>query len=376
MPLTPLYTYFTQIAASNSAERLGASRLLLVLLASNLAFSQYSGAPALAQGDWGYEDKTTVSPDKTAPALPALPASRPSATEKAKVPAKTLAPAKILVPAKELAPAKPAVLKKPQVEASGPIVTLDDSRCWLELFALCASSSNEDDRKEVLELATLSLEQKNRLGKLVESKLKAPNNSWVGVAAIWKPLRPRILKEMDVKESYRLLFRALIRHQLSKVQESSADIELLQDLLGAVRIADPGPPVLTEDAVNAYSDMTCFLYQKRKPDRSVDGDDNRQTFALVIKDRFVRAPNLAAKTAMTNFDLTWACFRCRFLDVSDDQQEKLSALMASGDSKSSAQLKAELVSPTMLKIFALGPWSEKAKELKEERAKAEKLEIK
>jgi len=366
MPLTPLYTYFTQIAASNSTARLGASWLLPLLLAC----SQYSALPALAQGDWGYEDKTTVNQAKSAPTVPALPAVKPLATEKAKVPAKSL------VPTKDVAPAKPTVLKKPQVEASGPIVTLDDSRCWLELFALCASSNNEDDRKEVLELATLSLEQKNRLGKLVESKLKAPNSNWVGVAAVWKPLRPRILQEMDVKESYRLLFRALIRHHLSKVQESSADIELLQDLLGAVRIADPGPPVLTEDAVNAYSDMTCFLYQKRKPDRSVDGDDNRQTFALVIKDRFVRAPNLAAKTAMTNFDLTWACFRCRFLDVSADQQEKLSALMASGDSKSSTQLKAELVSPTMLKIFALGPWSEKAKELKEEHAKAEKLEIK
>ncbi len=372
MPLTPLYTYFTQIASSKSAERLGASRLLRLILAFNLS----SALPALAQGDWGYEDKTTASPDKAALSLPALPAAKQSATEKAKVPAKSLVPAKILVPTKDVAPAKAAVLKKPQVEASGPIVTLDDSRCWLELFALCASSSNEDDRKEVLELATLSLDQKNRLGKLVESKLKAPNNNWVGVAAVWKPLRPRILQEMDVKESYRLLFRALIRDHLSKVQESSPDIELLQDLLGAVRIADPGPPVLTEDAVNAYSDMTCFLYQKRKPDRSVDGDDNRQTFALVIKDRFVRAPNLAAKTAMTNFDLTWACFRCRFLDVSADQQEKLSALMASGDSKSSTQLKAELVSPTMLKIFALGPWSEKAKELKEEHAKAEKLEIK
>ena len=202
MPLTPLYTYFTQIAFSYSAARLGASWLLLLLLALN----QYLACPALAQGDWGYEEKTTGSPDKAAPAPPALPSINPSATEKAKIPTRSLVPAKSLVPTKDVAPAKPVVLKKPQVEASGPIVTLDDSRCWLELFALCASSSNEDDRKEVLELATLSLDQKNRLGKLLESKLKAPNNNWVGVAAVWKPLRPRILQEMDVKESYRLLF--------------------------------------------------------------------------------------------------------------------------------------------------------------------------
>lgn len=329
-----------------------------------LVFCQFFASPALAQGDWGYEDKSAV--------IPAREAFPPQASQPASA-------AKVKTSPKAKVPATPAVLKKAQVEPSEPIVSLDDSRCWLEIFALCASSNIDDDRKEVLNIATLSSDQKNRLTKLVASKLALPNNNYVGVAPLWKALRPRVLQELDVKESYRLLFRALIRHYLSKNKETSVDIELFQDLLGAVRIADPGPPVLTEDAVNAYSDMTCFLYQKRKPDRSVDGDDNRQTFALVIKDRFVRAPNLAAKTAMTNFDLTWACFRCRFLDVSAEQQEKLSALMASGDSKSSAQLKAELVSPTMLKIFALGPWSEKAKEvkeLKEEQAKAEKLEIK
>lgn len=340
---------------------MGAKPQLVMLL---LTLNQFLATPVQAQSDWGYEDKGALSPDKASP--PAS-TSKPAATDKVKV------------PVKPLAPAKTAVLKKAQIEPSEPLVTLDDTRCWLEIFALCASSHIDDDRKEVLNLSTLSTDQKNRLTKLIASKLAAPVNSFAGVAPLWKALRPRILQELDVKESYRLLFRALIRHYLSKNKETSADLELLQDLLGAVRIVDLGPPVLTEDAVNAYSDMTCFLYQKRKPDRSVDGDDNRQTFALVIKDRFVRAPNLAAKTAMTNFDLTWACFRCRFLDVNTEQQEKLSALMASGDSKSSAQLKAELVSPTMLKLFALGPWSEKAKEVKEvkaEQAKAEKLEIK
>lgn len=362
MPLTPLYTYFTKKTAPKRPVRTGAAQLLMLLL----TFNQFVATPAQAQGDWGYEDKSAVVPANAAfPAKASqAPADKVKPTPKVKV------------------PAIPPALKKAQVEPSEPTVTLDDTRCWLEIFALCASSNVDDDRKEVLNLATLSTDQKNRLTKLVSSKLAAPINNFVGVAPLWKVLRPRILQELDVKESYRLLFRALIRHYLSKNKETSADLELLQDLLGAVRIADPGPPVLTEDAVNAYSDMTCFLYQKRKPDRSVDGDDNRQTFALVVKDRFVRAPNLAAKTAMTNFDLTWACFRCRFLDVSADQQEKLSALMASGDSKSSAQLKAELISPTMLKLFALGPWSEKAKEvreikeIKEEHAKAEKLEIK
>lgn len=356
MPLTPLYTYFSQIAAHIRPKRTSLKPLPLLLL---LSFSTFSNE-ALAQ-DWGYEEKTSS---------PTLPSSSP--VKQPQTPAKAKA-----VP--------PAPLKKAQVAPSEPRVILDDPRCWLEIFALCASSASDDDRREVLDVATLSLDQKNRLAKLVASKLATANNNYAGMASVWATLRPKILQEMDVKESYRLLFRALIRHYLSKNMVSSADadakvnFELLQDLLGAVRIADPGPPILTEDAVNAYSDMTCFLYQKRKPDRSVDGDDNRQTFALVVKDRFVRAPNLAAKTAMTNFDLTWACFRCRFLDVSAEQQEKLSALMASGDSKSSAQLKAELVSPTMLKIFALGPWSEKAKEvpeLKEEKAKAEKLQIK
>jgi hypothetical protein len=362
MPLTPLYTYFSQIAAYSRPNRIALKPLPLLFL---LTFSTIA-SEALAQ-DWGYEDKPSPSKSTLPPQAPVKQAQTP-------VKGKT-------------GTGTPAALKKAQVTPGEPTVTLDDPRCWLEIFALCASSASDDDRKEVLDVATLSLDQKNRLAKLVAGKLATANNNYAGIAPVWATLRPKILQEMDVKESYRLLFRALIRHYLSKNKVSSSDadgdakvnFELLQDLLGAVRIADPGPPILTEDAVNAYSDMTCFLYQKRKPDRSVDGDDNRQTFALVVKDRFVRAPNLAAKTAMTNFDLTWACFRCRFLDVGAEQQEKLSALMASGDSKSSAQLKAELVSPTMLKIFALGPWSEKAKEipvLKEEQAKAEKLQIK
>ncbi|CAN5388788.1 hypothetical protein BH11CYA1_BH11CYA1_22100 [soil metagenome] len=334
------------------------SRKPLPMLAL-LAFSQCFALSGHAQADWGYEEKSSASPAQ---------ASSAKAAE-AKRPASALKPK---------APTAAAPLKKAQVAPSEAKVKviLDERRCWLELFALCASSANEDDRKEVLDIATLSLDQKNRLTKFIDAKLAVPQSSFVGIVPIWTKLRPKILEEMDIKESYRLLFRALLRHYLSKSHETTSEIEMLQDLLGAVRIADSGPPILTEDAVNAYADMTCYLYQKRKPDRSVDGDDNRQTFALVVKDRFTRAPNLAAKTAMTNFDLTWACFRCRFLDVSTEQQEKLSALMASGDSKSSAQLKAELVSPTMLKIFALGPWSEKAKELKEEKATAGKLDTK
>jgi len=314
MPLTLLYTYLSKKTALS--QLLAAAGLSLFGLCASIE----SG---LAQ-DWGYDNgKSNIN--KSSP-----------------------------LPIKQLTPGP---------KASNFVQAIDDKRSWMEIFALCASSNVDDDRKETLGLATLSTEQKDSLAKLLDTKLASVPSGYTGIGEFWRQTRPRILQELDVKESYRLLFRALIRHALSRkntsLTKNAAESELLQTLLGASRIADPGPPALTEEAINAYADMTCFLFQKRKPDKSVDGDENRKIFADVIKDKFVRAPNPAAKAAMTNFDLTWACFRCRFMDVGVEEREKLSALMASSDGKSSAQLKQELVSPTMTKLFAMGPWGEK-----------------
>jgi len=314
-----------------------------------------STATASSAQDWGYEAPATTSPVTPVPAQPSRPV-KPGPAKSNNTTAK---------PITKILPKSMPAVSDDTVEVAAPVQEqVDDKRSWLEIFALCASSNIDDDRRETLGLATLSGDQKNSLGKMIDQKLVVTGSPYAGIAPFWRRTRVKVMREIDSKESYRLLFRALIRHALSgknsALVKNQSEAELLQELLGASRIAEPGPPPLTEDAVNAYADMTVFLFSKRKPDRSVDGDENRKVFADVIKDRFVRAPNPAAKAAMTNFDLTWACFRCRFLDAEGEQKEKLSALMASGDSKSSAILKQELITPEMTKLFAMGPWGEKS----------------
>lgn len=409
MPLTLLYTLFDNRTPWPGLKRLSVTTIaakLITLVALTAVGSEVQAA------DWGYDDG-----DKPAGSL--APAKSKASTVKSTAsPAKsTASPIKppgsigtnsnnsdshsnvdrgvrddrddpedgVNLDDQDNAKQPPVkALKNAHTSAQAPV--LDDSRCWLEIFALCASSSTDDDRKEILQLATLSSDQKNRLKAVIDKKLQNAESKarYSGISSVWKELRGKITAELDTKESYRLLFRALIRRAMPGIVATSKDFsEQLQDLLGPVRIADVGPPPLTEDALNAYADMTCFLYQKRKPNRSVDGDENRQVFVAVVKERFAQAPNQAAKAAMTNFDLTWACFRCRFMDVSESEREKLSLLMASQDSKNSAQLKAELISPTILKIFSLGPWSEKmtgqkatGPKLTGDKVNAEKMDVK
>jgi hypothetical protein len=236
-------------------------------------------------------------------------------------------------------------------------VSLSCQDCWMELFAVCASSPVDDDRKDLENMATLAADQKKELYDFLKKRQDLPQ--YAALEPIWNGLRGKVLTELDYKDSYRLLFRALLRHALGDPHTnlSKTEKEMFQMLLGPARISEMGPPVLTEDAINAYADMTCFLFQKRKPDRSIDGEENRQVFADVIKQRYQQAPNLQAKQAMCNFDLTWACFRCRYLALDEAGQARLSKLMASGEGK--GELKAELTNPQTLKIFALGPWNEK-----------------
>lgn len=257
--------------------------------------------------------------------------------------------------------AVPEATSKPKSTAEPPALkheSLSCQDCWMELFAVCASSPVDDDRKDLENLAILAADQKKELRDFLQKRQDLPQ--YAALEPIWKGLRGKVLTELDYKDSYRLLFRALLRHALGDPRSnlSKTEKEMFQMLLGPARISEMGPPVLTEDAINAYADMTCFLFQKRKPDRSIDGEENRQVFADVIKQRYQQAPNLQAKQAMCNFDLTWACFRCRYLALDEAGQARLSKLMASGEGK--GELKAELTNPQTLKIFALGPWSEKS----------------
>lgn len=333
---------------------------LLILLLPALS------APAQAQSDWGYED---VKP------------STPQAQ-----PAKSTQAAKATQAAKTAQPAKTLPAKKP---APRP---LSDKDCWMEIFALAASSAEDDDRLAVRDLATLQDPLKEKLQTFVGQKLDASAPAYVGISPLWSEIRGKVQANLDYKESYRLLFRALLRHWLLRTERSasfdgqtakalsigeikpeekqaiktSLEEELFADLLGPARVAEAGPPPLTEDAIKAYSDMACFLYAKKHPDKSVDQDDNRQVFASVIRDKFVNAPTAKAQLAMSNFDLTWASFKCRYLDSSSQEKERMSISVSApvkGD-KAGGQANEDLTNKTIVALFQKGPWAENLKNIK------------
>jgi hypothetical protein len=276
-----------------------------------------------------------------------------------------------------------APAKAPGPEEIAARKKVEELKSWMEVFALAASSSTEDDRNQILTLGTLPADTRKKLEKMTFEKLDQNLPEYLGITAVWKPLSQKIAEDIDYKESYRLLFRSLLRHAVSRIEATAPEAEAIQELLGPARIAEMGPPILTEDAINAYSDMTCFLYQKRHPDHTVEGDDNRQLFAEVIRQKYTDAPNPAAKKAMCNFDVTWASFRCRYLDANAAEKDKLittisgekgdtgAASQSGANSQSSAktvstaktkkQATAALMSPKLLKIFALGPWAESSK---------------
>lgn len=351
-------------------------------------------------GDWGYEDipgqpgistiqKSTVPKQSASGAAKvraeANPAKQPLSPQ-SRVDTPTAASTTARMQPQPLTePQRPA---QPKILQAFPVKNLNDLQSWLEIFALVHSSPQEDDRTMLPELATLSNDQQKELTEFIQSKLNDQGH-YKGIAPLWALVRAKVSSNVDYKFAYRALFRALIRHWLLQTERASQFDghsavalpmsidddkkpkvsskpepikldkveELFAELIGSSRIIEEGPPPLTEDAVLAYTDMTCFLYAKTHPDKTVDQDDNREIFANVVKDKFNNAPTAKAKLAMSNFDLTWASFRCRYLEVNESERLRMIKTIAA-PSGNAAVDKATLFSDVILQLFAKGPWGE------------------
>lgn len=340
--------------------------LLMTVVVSSILAALNAAVNADAQGDWGYDD---IKPAQ----------SKKESTERQVAPEHTPA-AKTSQPQK-----KPASL------STGRSYT--DQQAWLEIFALIASTQDEDDRAAINQLATLSNENKKELAKLVDAKLLAKNQYWCGIGPIYAAIADKIQSSpnLDYKDSYRIFFKSLLRHAIAAARREmtkdlalapalalnesqskkgviaklspQADLEVDQNALqiyesicGPSAIADEGPPVLTEDALRAYGDMTSFLWSARRKDKSVDSDENRQVFSQVIMQKFKDAPDEKAKKAIANFDLTWASFRLRYLDAAEEEREKLRMAVAM-PTKDGAR-RDELTSDAIKKLYKYGPWAE------------------
>ncbi|MBS2006454.1 MAG: hypothetical protein JST01_05410 [Cyanobacteria bacterium SZAS TMP-1] len=333
-------------------------------------------APTLA-ADWGYDDpaETPAAPSRSpgtgAPRAkgPVKPAARGAATRRNPAAQTESTAARSEAPATDetsLSPEKPVPPTPAELAARNKVV---DLKSWMEIYALAASSATEDDRSQILNLKILAEDTRKKLEKFTFEKIEQNVPEYIGIGPTWIPISKKISEDLDYKESYRLLFRALLRHAVDRLEPTAVQAELIQELLGPTRIAEVGPPVLTEEAINAYNDMTCFIYAKRHPEHSVEGDDNRQMFAEVIRQRYNDAPNIEAKRAMCKFDLTWATFRCRYLDASPADKDRLLLSMdpdkakvpTPNRAKKPAQPALALTSPKLLKLFGMGPWAESAK---------------
>jgi hypothetical protein len=198
----------------------------------------------------------------------------------------------------------------------------------------------------------LAAEEMERLKDSLNACLDSPRSqSFLSITGYWPKVRAACQGQPELLESYRGLFKALFR-LLCRKQNNDPLIQMLSELLGPSRIAIAGNPPLTEDAINAYADMACFIYEQQHPGRSLDADDNRFTFAQVVRQKFIAAPTVKDKLAMINFDLSWSKFKVLWSLADNRQKQLLLSQWQAGTA--STKPKADT---TLDLVLNSGPWS-------------------
>jgi hypothetical protein len=172
---------------------------------------------------------------------------------------------------------------------------------WLEMYESATPGQLTDD-------------QIVRIKEFYGALLGKSDPRAVAVLGFWPKLRVYLERNPDRHENYSSLIYSLLRARTrpgtstaSGAQQDETD--LIAELLGPVRIAVQGAPPLTEDAVDAYADMACFLYEQKHPGKTIDAMENRAMFSNVIMQKYKDAPKPADRAAMTNFPVGWAKFK-------------------------------------------------------------------
>ncbi len=333
-----------------------------------------------AETDWGYGDSKSTK--KTEPvqelkAGPAQPLNAVSPPGKGSPPAGRKTAPKV-VPKKSASMPSPASVKpspaaevnyfartKPPSASPAPAVKAKSGRNLPDTASLesepeqtAAGSDGEavSDWLELLNLASkqpLDDDQKSRFRSQLQQKLQTDRRAEVlSILKFWPQAAKDISFGIDQREGFASLFRALLRFESKSKQLSAEDGVILAEVLGAERIALPGDPPLTEEAVDAYADMACFMYEQRHPGKTIDAIDNRTIFASVICQKYNNAPTPTAKKAMANFALSWAKFKIAWADAGPPQREQLLASLEAG-TKPPAELNAKVVDL----IINAGPWA-------------------
>lgn len=330
-----------------------------------------ASCPAMS-ADWGYEGE---------PDVPVKQPNRPAVEMKAPPPALIVSPSSAAKPKVTTPPStnKPASTKPPTgasatkvganvgaaVGSSGlpkaatagsmqPVGKVDPDRqasvCWQQLFQIAAKSPLSEEQQKRFESYMLA---KSKLDEAHAQEVRS-------ILKFWPALISAMKDKPELEEGYVNLFHALLRireampiEKLSVPGDLTSDSDLITELLGIQRIAVADTPPLTEEAVNAYADLTCFIYEQKNPGKTVDADDNRALLARVVADKFRAAPTENDKRAMAHFDLSWAKFKILW----DNADETTRKLMLEKLTKSGAGSTLALgKDPLMEKVLGSWPW--------------------
>jgi hypothetical protein len=218
---------------------------------------------------------------------------------------------------------------------------------WVELYSFISPTPVlPDDQREAIRAH-------------IEQKLNGPRASEVTcITKFWPALKQTVIKKPEQEVNYQRLLRALLRMQYRSLAGTvGGDQDILAQALGPLRIAAPGNPPLTEDAIEAYCDMACFLFEQKNPGRTMDATDNRTVFANVLREKFKEAPTQKDRLAMVNFDVDWSKFRISWT-ASNTEQRKVLLLDWLRD-KSTPRKPGVSVpkDPTLLAVLQNGPWA-------------------
>jgi len=230
-------------------------------------------------------------------------------------------------PAKSTRPEEdPATATRPE-----PVKT------WLEILGLVAPLSDPEELAPYPDFSkALTAEQRDRFAEMVSTMLSEQPET-TSVTAFWKGLKPK-LKNDEQRANYRLLFRALLRLRLNSGAASKNEQELIQEALGPQRmvVEEDSEVPFSEDAVNSYTDMAMFLYERHNEGKDINTDQNRALFSKVVRGRYKEAPTDADRAAMNNFPLNWAKFRIAYTEADEAGKEVLEKAITSEDGVSRA----------------------------------------
>lgn len=294
-----------------------------------VAFGFTIGSPITAQ-DFGYESE--VQPQR-AVALPLSAAGKKAALQ-AKPGAKPVAKAKPVL-SKPGAPAgiasrvTPAVPRVGRPTGSTVLKTVPTSlsdpkkasrqeltvECWSQIYQIASG------RK-------LTADEHKRLAQIVNERPKSDT-----VMLFWPKVTDYLSAHPAQAENYAKLLKALLRLRSRTATAPGAsavatrEAQFINEMLGPQRLAIQGTVAFSEDAVEAYADMACFLYEQNNPGKTIDAFDNRAMFASVVCEKFRNAPTDRDKQAMAAFDLAWAKFKIAWEGGSDKTKAELVSIL-------------------------------------------------